>query len=356
MEKPWFDFFAPGLVGRSAKRRLNLPDSQRFSWRLVLTGVLLSLPTATSSPALEPVQQASPTTSPSPLAESELLQLPSFDLDWAENPPETIQVGDRLSLKIAGAAPASSVDPAQMSESLFDQGWDVSSENGVTAIPLKAGALTLPTLPLRDGSGRLIGRTNPFSIQVGSAIRPDDPKPQEPAPMRPPVGLAFPWWVLLIAGVLFGVLLAAFFYAFHRWRKRGRVVAPKPVEPPKPEDVVALAALAELEKRNLMKGGQYKAHYFGLSEIIKTYVGSRYRFDAIESTTTEILRCLENRETLGDSTLDRLESLLTRLDFVKFTDHVPNGGDGIQVLEDARHLVLTTRRTPPPAQILPGGA
>ncbi|OFZ55894.1 MAG: hypothetical protein A2428_06550 [Bdellovibrionales bacterium RIFOXYC1_FULL_54_43] len=356
MEKPWFDFFAPGLVGKSAKPGVKLPTSQPLSWRLVLTGVILSLPIATSSPALDAIQQASPMVSPSPLAESEFLQLPSFDLEWAENPPKTIQVGDRLSLKMSGTAPASSVDPAQMSESLFDQGWDVSSENGVTAIPLKAGALTLPTLPLRDGSGRLIGRTNPFSIQVGSAILPDDPKPQEPAPMRPPVDLAFPWWVLLIASLLLGLLLAAFFYAFYRWRKRGRVAPPKPLDPPKPEDVVALAALTELEKRNLMKGGQYKAHYFGVSEIIKTYVGSRYRFDAIESTTTEILRFLESRESLGDSTLDRIESLLSRLDFVKFTDHVPNGGDGIQVLEDARHLVLTTRRAPPTTPILPGGA
>ena len=95
-----------------------------------------------------------------------------------------------------------------------------------------------------------------------------------------------------------------------------------------------------------MKRGEFKAHYFGISEILKTYLGERYRVDAVESTTREMIAALEERRSIGDPQLDRLESIFSKLDLVKFTDHIPLPDEGLKLLQSARELVMMTRRPP----------
>src|SRR6185437_16115559 len=117
-----------------------------------------------------------------------------------------------------------------------------------------------------------------------------------------------------------------------------------PAEPPKPEDEVALAAFAALEKSGVLAKGDFKKHYFRVSEILKTYVGARYGFDAPESTTQEMLQMLDRAmaaEFATDATkLGSLIELFGQLDLVKFTDHVPAGSDSSRVVAIAREFVL----------------
>lgn len=304
-----------------------------------------------------------PTPSPGGAASNQLdtgfLLLPGKNLGFLKQQPAKVLVGDVLELKITDLAVGSSyrLELPKGAEPLHDLGWEVSEVNSrpgsplqasaeglpLHAIPLKSGAMTLPALAIVDGD-KIVARTLPLTIQVESAIKKDDPKPQEPVGLRPPVDLNFPLILILLGVLLVLALTGLGIYAYRLWRGRRKpVVAPIPVEPPKPEDEVALTALASLEKEALWRKAQFKPHYFRTSEILKEYLGARYRFDALESTSREIINHLENRAAL-DRLVDRLESIFERLDRVKFTDHIPESGEPESVVSDAREIVMATRR------------
>lgn len=311
------------------------------------------------------------------------LNLPAYDV----NPMESAQarVGDQLVLKVPGAgalpgAPGLHLALPKGTEpgTIMDQGLDVpaladSSDEGegspqpspsasgtpafevagadlkFTVIAAKPGQLAIPSLAIVDGTGKTLARTNPFTLQVASAIAPSDQKPKDPSPPRPPVMLSFPW--IVIAGLVILALLAiaGIVYATVRWARRPKAKPAAPPAPPeKSEDEIALGALASLEREQLMRKGLYKKHYFQISEVLKAYLGARYRVDAVESTTREMLAMLEHA-TLPPESLRELEGMFTKLDFVKFTDHVPELPEGEDLLARARALVLKTRK-PPVAQ------
>jgi len=204
-----------------------------------------------------------------------------------------------------------------------------------------------------DESGKPVARTEPFSFQVTSTIKSDDPKPQEAVGFRPPVGLAFPIWILLLLMLGGALILAGVTWAINRWLQKRKAfkLPPIPEGPPKTEDQAALDDLEELEKQGLVKRGQYKVHYFRVSEITKRYIGKRYAFDAPESTSREVIITLEEKKLIGDDWIDRIETLFEKLDRAKFTDHVPDADEGAAVLAEVRKLVLSTRKplpiTPP---------
>jgi hypothetical protein len=288
----------------------------------------------------------------------------SKDAETAPDPRQ-VKVGDTLLLKLQGVGGLAGVGDSAKglklevppgSESLTDQGWDLDTESvgavpdgeiRLKVTPLKSGHMTLPSLAIKDSAGKAIARTNPFTIDAQSVIKADDPKPEQPADLQPPVSLHFPWWVIALCVLVLAGLLAGGIYAYRR--ARGRKKKPKPAapaEPPKPEDEVALAALEELIRSGPLKRGEFKSHYFRLSEIIKIYIGARYRFDAAESTTREMITHLEEKRFLVDAQIDRLETLFDKLDLVKFTDHVPLPDEGMRLLGQARDLILETRRPP----------
>lgn len=298
--------------------------------------------------------------------DAEFLKLPAFDLERVDGAAQ-VQVGDSVILRMAGLAyerpKELRLQAPPGTESLTDQGWEIHievdtptppGEYRIRATPLKAGKITLPSLAIvrataqeEGSSAPPLARTNPMTLEVASAIKPDDPKPGQPVDMRPPISLRFPWWALALAAAFMLALGITGFVAYRRWRGRtARPTPAKPVEPPKPEDEVALSALAELERNGPLRKGEFKAHYFKVSEILKNYIGARYRFDASESTTREMISQLEEKRVLEDSRLDRLETLFGKLDLVKFTDHVPLPDEGQMITELAREFVRATRRPP----------
>lgn len=107
-------------------------------------------------------------------------------------------------------------------------------------------------------------------------------------------------------------------------------------------------------REELARKGQFKKHYFRISEILKNYIGDRFGFDAPESTSREILALLKKQKVEGlrsdEEEIERLERLFEKLDLVKFTDHSPVFGESAQVLDEARDFVMNTRRVKVVAQ------
>jgi hypothetical protein len=328
-------------------------------------GAFLPIPanSAEVSPAdrtatVSPRPSASPTDS-----EAAFLSLPAYDLELIPSVQPTptsnrTRVGDLLHLKVNGFNMAgTTLDFVPNEESVHEHGWEVQIDRNqnLIAVPLKAGNLTLPSFAFKDATGNRVARTNPFSREVGSAIKPSDPKPQEPEAIVPPVGLSFPWWIVVLAGILGLAAFLAVIYAIYRWQKNRTPKRVEKVEVILPEDEVALQSLSHLEKQGLLLKGEFKKHYFQVSEILKNYLGRRFDFNAPESTTYELKVALEEKQELVANDLSHLIGFFGELDRVKFTDYVPAESESAQTIPVAREFVKKTRRLPSVTPITPPG-
>lgn len=353
MEKPSFVSFEPEQ-SEINKMSLRFIFSKRISFILILLGLFNQLGLATAAQPISTVQ----TESSSPPSEKDGLDtLPTYNVQLQKDLTDasSIRVGDQLELIVNGIQ-FSQIEEISHERDVEDEGWlihKMKSPSSLIVIPSKGGRLTLPPLLLKDAEGKPVGRTHPFLLEVQSAITKKDSKLNQSEQIIPPVELTFPiWMVIAISVAILALVIGVGIWIYRRIRSR----RPKPSKVPeviRSEDEIALSELAEVEKQDFLKKGNYKGYYFRISEILKVYVGDRYRFDAPECTTREMIRFLEDKKTMSDSLIDRLESIFERLDRVKFTDHFPSEKESKELLFESVEFVKVTRR--PPMTIQPAG-
>lgn len=222
------------------------------------------------------------------------------------------------------------------------------------ALPKEPGRheLTLPPLPITiaRASGDLITLcTQPHRVVVEDPTS-STPNPK-PKPNPPPRPQEEEWTFLKQAvsigaiALLVGALLA---WLIGRWLKRPRPVPPPP--PPRPPWEVALEALHDVRHAGLTREGRYAEHFDRVSDVLRRYLGDRYGFDGLESTTREMLAELRGA-TPRIPVLDEIERFLRQADLVKFARLTPSEPECATALSEAQLIV--ERTVPPPA---PAGA
>lgn len=170
-----------------------------------------------------------------------------------------------------------------------------------------------------------------------------DIKPNEVVPVRT-------YRLLWVALALLGA--AGLGYAAWRGFKklRARALSPPPL-PPKPLHERTLAALDTLKAEALPAQGRAREFYFRLSEILRGYLGERFRFEALECTSTELLAraeaLLSPKHSLGD-----LSAFVHDSDLVKFAKFEPAAEVCQSALDFGYRLV---QQTHPPA-VIPANA
>jgi hypothetical protein len=233
-----------------------------------------------------------------------------------------------------------------------------STKSAVTlnfvALPKEPGrhTLTLPAMPIAiaRASGELITLcTQPHTVVV------EDPTSSTPNPKpkdNPPPRRQREEWALLKQAVSIGAIAlvvgAALAWAIGRWLKRPRPLPPPP--PPRPPWEVALEALHDLRHAGLTREGRFAEHFDRVSDILRRYLGDRYGFDGLESTTREMLGELR-ATTPRIVVLDEIERSLRQADLVKFARLTPSEVECSTALAEAQQIV---ERTVPPA--MPVGA
>lgn len=223
------------------------------------------------------------------------------------------------------------------------------------ALPDKPGRhlLTLPPVPITvaRASGDLVTVcTQPHNIVIEEPTSSTpNPKPKRnPPPRRQEeewTALKHAVGIALIALVV-GALLA---YLIDRYRKRPRPVPPPP--PPRPPWEVALEALHDLRHAGLTREGRYAEHFDRVSDIVRRYLGDRYGFDGLESTTREMLGELR-RTTPRIVVLDEIERFLRQADLVKFAGLKPGEPECANALSEAGVIVERTMPLPMPAGVV----
>lgn len=282
-----------------------------------------------------------------PSASESQVQSLAFNLSLIPADPQKIQVGDLLELRL---------DPVphgkfkvQDSSTLLEDGFEIDSthqsEQSIFVIPVRSGKLILPPLTLMDDQGQLLGKTQSLSLEVQSVLSEEESRAVgDSVGVIPPLGVEFPTWLIILLGVALAGVIAVIFYLLKN-RRRNQTVK---VEPTcvdfRTEDEIALQELEDLIQKDLLRSGKYKIYYFSLSEIIKTYIGARYGFHALEATTLELKSILKSERLLDERVLIDFESMFQELDRVKFTDHVPTFDEATGVLEKVRQWVLKTKK------------
>lgn len=246
--------------------------------------------------------------------------------------------------------------PLTMSTEDAEAGARTVIQIPVLLLPKSAGRheLELPALPIdlaRAGGEVMTVCTDAHAVTVDEPIanesEPDVRPNPPPRRQREPFDLAKHVAIGLAVGLVVGALAL---WAYLKHRKK-----PKPVAapPPKLPWIEATEELAALANTNLLMEGKTREYIGRLSEILRKYLGGRYAFDGLESTTDEINAVLRRvRPPVAE--LPRISELLTAFDLVKFARVVPQREECESAHERTLAVVRATTPISPPALARPG--
>lgn len=216
----------------------------------------------------------------------------------------------------------------------------VRSTFEITLSAFELGELEIPPIPLRvvasDGSEEVL-ETDRYGIEVVSVGADES---GDIRGIRGPLGIPLSTWVIgfwVLAPLL---IAAALYYLVRRLRPRGEETARPALGPiPRPPHEVALEALAHLEASSLLRSGRVKEYHIAASDILRTYVEERFRVEALEMTTREVLDGLS--EVGADASFRvGLRTFLEACDLVKFARARPGEDESRAALELGRRVIL----------------
>lgn len=159
-------------------------------------------------------------------------------------------------------------------------------------------------------------------------------------PYKAPItaGEVIPWVlaVIIAAVVIWGII------RFIRSRKRV-VKGQEIVINPDPAHVIAFRELEKLLSEELWQKGEMKLYYTRLTEILRQYLENRYGVYSLELTTSETLTALVKTGFKKDESYNKLKSVLTGADLVKFAKYKPEAAENDGHFQNAWEFVQTTK-------------
>jgi hypothetical protein len=213
------------------------------------------------------------------------------------------------------------------------------------ALPSEPGrrTLSLPALPISiaRASGDVVTLcTKPHRLVV------EDPTASTPSAQpkaNPPPRAQREEWVALeralswgTLGVAIGSVLA---WLAYWWLRRPKPVPPPP--PPRPPWEVALERLHEARHAGLLERQRFAEFFDRVNDAVRQYLGSRFGFDGLESTTDETLVALRRVPHFAVP-MPEIVGFLQQCDLVKFADLTPTLPECERALADAERVVRAT--------------
>ncbi|MEP7120405.1 MAG: hypothetical protein ABJE95_05835 [Byssovorax sp.] len=170
---------------------------------------------------------------------------------------------------------------------------------------------------------------------IANALEPKV-KPNPPArSQREQWELARNLTIGLAIGLVLGIAAAFIF----RWYRRRPVIVVAP--PPRLPWLTALDELDEIRRSKLIADGLTAEYFDRVSNCVRKYLGARYGFDGLESTTDE-MRAVLKRIRPQVPGLKRISVFLEECDLVKFARAIPDGEACLEALSRGEEIVRTT--------------
>jgi len=147
----------------------------------------------------------------------------------------------------------------------------------------------------------------------------------------------------VVWGTIVAILLTLLIiYLVRRFRK----VKPEVImaETPKiPAHVIAYEKLEKLKNEKLWQEGKLKLYYSSLTDIVREYIENRFKIQAMEQTTDEILYGFRN-VAIDEESKTKLKQVLILSDLVKFAKEQPTPTENEMCLGNSYDFVNGTKR------------
>lgn len=205
--------------------------------------------------------------------------------------------------------------------------------------------LVLPPVPvaIARASGAVITLcTEPHAIVVEDPIAntPDAKPKRNPKPRRQLEEWTAAKHAAIGGAIAIAIALLAW-WLLRQWMKRPRKVPAPP--PPRPPWEVALEELFDVRNAGLIAQQRYLAHFVRVSHTVRRYLGERYGFDGLESTTREMFDALDEIDP-PIVVMSEIRAFLDKADLVKFAKVVPTEAECEHAIDRGETIV---RRTTP---------
>jgi hypothetical protein len=153
----------------------------------------------------------------------------------------------------------------------------------------------------------------------------------QPAPIYiPPTPAEVLQWTILTLCII--ACLAFLYVLLRKVRRQIQILRMSPGERARHE-------LQRLLEQDLPGKGQYKAFYFAITSIIRTYIERRHGIRAPELTTPEFLAAAAVQPAFKPAVVEKLKRFLESADLVKFAAWMPTGDAIRDTIATARHYI-----------------
>src|SRR5574344_834351 len=105
-----------------------------------------------------------------------------------------------------------------------------------------------------------------------------------------------------------------------------------------PDHVVALKKLEKLRDEKLWQSGKEKQYFTGITDTLREYIQKRYKFGAMEKTSSEIMESLQDKK-IEEKTYNNLGEMFKVADLVKFAKYSPLPDENENAIPAAENFV-----------------
>ena len=164
--------------------------------------------------------------------------------------------------------------------------------------------------------------------------------------IKPPFAEAFNWkwyskyfyWGFSFLVIIILIVLITIYFT-----KKNKIVVLKSEKPKIPAHIIALQSLEKIKNEQIWKEEKTKEYYSSISDTIRLYIEERFKVNALESTTAEIMKAFRS-QVVDKESKDKLQQLLMLSDLVKFAKQFPIISEHTFTLQNAFDFVNETKR------------
>ncbi len=164
--------------------------------------------------------------------------------------------------------------------------------------------------------------------------------------IKPPFDEPFDWkWYLPYAYWGLAILAAVIILilVIRRLNKNKPIVVVEDTTPKIPPHVTAFDALEKIKAEAIWKENRTKEYYSAITDTIRLYIEERFKINALELTSDEILHIFKS-QVVDTESKHKLQQILTLSDFVKFAKQIPIEAEHTITLNNAFDFVNGTLR------------
>ncbi len=260
-------------------------------------------------------------------------------VEWS-CPTNVIHVGDPVELILTAYYPTNSTfDPPEIGRKkdivLLNRNWKkIPREDGLTQAETH---YSITSFRLGD---HLVATNFPdlvlhveSSLEIDASSKIADIKPIHKLPGR------MPRWIWIVLGTAATAFLVGL-VSSKLWKHRKVIIPRAPATPP---HVLAFRALEKLKGKGLLEKDECNPFYTELSLILRGYLEGRFRLNAPDETTEEIVEELSTSPELTGTQRNILQDFMRQADMVKFAKGHPDRSTMESAFDTTKQFVNETK-------------